>query len=365
MTQLPRRRATTIVLLLLISGSGGAFYSHSTASEQPGRSARRTAAGLRGEQPRPVPHPTADAAAQPVQPAPVEPSAVEPSVVERAVVADDAVERAEPSVSQAAARDQFNRTVFGPKPKAAPRRATPPDAFVPAASNPIRRDAEPLPTVLPVAEPKQLAPLKVALQPKPMPPQSPPAPPAPKIETLTQPEAAQEPRIIPAPQADELPSGPSNKKGLPPFQPLEFQSIRKATTSIVPEGTDMPHNFAAFAQPGPPQELALPGEPPRTSAPFYSTPRVADFTHRPLYFEEKALERNGRTIGLAQPLVSFVHFFGTVPALPYKMGEKPPSTPMYTGDGVNLPSDHATVRQRVRGVMSAAGTAVGLNAILP
>lgn len=359
MTQIPRRRATTIVLLLLISGSGGAFYSHSTASEQPGRSARRTAAGLRGEQPRPVPHPTADAAAQPVQP-----SAVEPSVVERAVVAQDAVERAEPSVSQAAARDQFNRTVFGPKPKTTPRRAAPPDAFVPVASNPIRRDSEPLPAIVPVAEPQQLAPLKVALQPKPMPPQRPPAPPMPKIETLTQPVAPAEPRIIPAPQADELPSDLSKKKRAA-FEPLAFTSIGQATTSIAPEGNGLPEDYAALAQPGPAQELALPGEPPRTSAPFYSTPRVADFTHRPLYFEEKALERNGRTIGLAQPLVSFVHFFGTVPALPYKMGEKPPSTPMYTGDGVNLPSDHATVRQRVRGVMSAAGTAVGLNAILP
>lgn len=227
------------------------------------------------------------------------------------------------------------------------------------------RTPDPLPAILPAAEPQELAPLKVALQPVPMPPRGSQARSAPTIETLPQPVVPAAPSFISAPQADELPADRQKEDKHPPFKPLELKSIGNVSTSIVPEGNDMPRNYAALVEPGPPQELALPGEPPRTSAPFYSTPRVADFTHRPLYFEEKALERNGRNIGLAQPLVSFVHFFGTIPALPYKMGEKPPSTPMYTGNGVNLPSDHATVRERVRGVMSAAGTAVGLNAILP
>jgi len=329
MPQPPRRRATTIVLLLFLSGSGGAFYSHSTASEQPAGSARRTAAGLR-----------ASAAQKPTP---------QTQTVERAVVAEDAAEPAVPSVSQAASREQFNRTVFGPKSRPAPARVSPPDAFVPDAAKPAMPDADELPPILP-AEPQELPQHRLAQQPTRIPPPA-PMPPNPRRTT----------EAVPPPKVD----AEKDVAKLPKFEPPLLTPIGAVQTSIAPPGADMPPDFAAYAQPGPPQELAVPGELPRTSAPFYSTPRVADFTHRPLYFEEKALERNGRTIGLAQPVASFVHFFATVPALPYKMGEKPPSTPMYTGNGVNLPSDHVTVRDRVRGVMTAAGTAIGLSAILP
>ena len=41
--------------------------------------------------------------------------------------------------------------------------------------------------------------------------------------------------------------------------------------------------------------------------------------YRPLYFEEVPLERYGQTLGLVQPVVSGIHFFGSVAALPYKM----------------------------------------------
>jgi len=52
--------------------------------------------------------------------------------------------------------------------------------------------------------------------------------------------------------------------------------------------------------------------------------------HKPLYFEEMALERYGHTCcECFQPLVSAAHFFGTVPLLPYKMTLEPPCECVY------------------------------------
>jgi hypothetical protein len=47
-----------------------------------------------------------------------------------------------------------------------------------------------------------------------------------------------------------------------------------------------------------------------------------DFYHRPLLLEETNLERYGNKRHL-QPLASAAHFFGSIPALPYKIGEHP------------------------------------------
>jgi len=52
--------------------------------------------------------------------------------------------------------------------------------------------------------------------------------------------------------------------------------------------------------------------------------------HKPLYFEERGLERYGHTVcPLAQPLISGAHFFATVPILPYKMTIEPPKQCIY------------------------------------
>lgn len=186
--------------------------------------------------------------------------------------------------------------------------------------------------------------------------------------TPNPPAAAQNqapPIIAPAPTASELIPVPAETVEPKPFAPLSLSSIGRATTSITPPAGERPRNLAALAQPADPQPLAHLGEPARVTAPYYSTPRVPDFTHRPLYFEERALERNGRTIGVLQPGLSAAHFFGTIPVLPYKMGAQPPSRPMYTGNGIDPPSDHLSVRDRVRGVMAEAGVVLGLNYILP
>lgn len=56
----------------------------------------------------------------------------------------------------------------------------------------------------------------------------------------------------------------------------------------------------------------------------------SSFYHRPLYFEETNLERNGFNIGLAQPALSAAHFFATIPALPYLATVYRPNEPIYT-----------------------------------
>jgi len=53
--------------------------------------------------------------------------------------------------------------------------------------------------------------------------------------------------------------------------------------------------------------------------------------HRPLYFEEINAERYGYTVSYAlQPVISAAHFFGSIPALPYKMAVEPPRDCIYT-----------------------------------
>ncbi|WP_146401609.1 hypothetical protein [Pseudobythopirellula maris] len=59
--------------------------------------------------------------------------------------------------------------------------------------------------------------------------------------------------------------------------------------------------------------------------------KASALCHKPLYFEQLQLERYGHSWGpYVQPIVSGVHFFGTLPVLPYKMGLTPPSECMYT-----------------------------------
>ena len=59
--------------------------------------------------------------------------------------------------------------------------------------------------------------------------------------------------------------------------------------------------------------------------------KASGLCHKPLYFEQVKLERYGHSWGpYVQPLVSGVHFFGTLPILPYKMGLKAPNECVYT-----------------------------------
>ena len=59
--------------------------------------------------------------------------------------------------------------------------------------------------------------------------------------------------------------------------------------------------------------------------------KAAALCHKPLYFEQVQLERYGHSWGpYVQPIMSGVHFFGTLPVLPYKMGIRTPTECVYT-----------------------------------
>ena len=64
---------------------------------------------------------------------------------------------------------------------------------------------------------------------------------------------------------------------------------------------------------------------PRRFATTTFTWKAAGYCHKPLYFEDWALERYGHSHGgLVDPFVSAAHFFVTLPVLPYKMGVELP-----------------------------------------
>jgi len=59
--------------------------------------------------------------------------------------------------------------------------------------------------------------------------------------------------------------------------------------------------------------------------------KASGLCHKPLYFEQVQLERYGHSWGPHfQPIMSGLHFFGTIPILPYKMGIRTPTECVYT-----------------------------------
>ena len=108
------------------------------------------------------------------------------------------------------------------------------------------------------------------------------------------------------------------------------------------------HDDATLAQPGP-----------RTDDNDYLWSRASYtwvspvFHHNPLYFEQPNLERYG--IGRArvvQPLLSSVHFFGSIPLIPYKTLTHHPRERVYTL-GQGRPGDCAPLQ---RGVVLGTST---------
>jgi len=69
----------------------------------------------------------------------------------------------------------------------------------------------------------------------------------------------------------------------------------------------------------------------RNFAPTLFTWKASGTCHKPLYFEDVALERYGHSWNpVVEPFVSAGHFFVSVPLLPYNMGLRPPNECVYT-----------------------------------
>ena len=179
-----------------------------------------------------------------------------------------------------------------------------------------------------------------------------PAPSAasPQVELVTPPNGVSVP-------AAERPAGPRSAE-------VAQTPIARLSIDIAPPGGEMPHDYAA-ERTGDAVRPLNSAQGVVVGAPFYSTPRAAGFVHRPLYFEERAAERHGRSWGALQPIASGIHFFGTLPVLPYKQGAQPQRRVVQTGDGVRPPSDRLTPRQHLRGIVTEATTVTGLIFTIP
>jgi len=179
-----------------------------------------------------------------------------------------------------------------------------------------------------------------------------------------------------APDAPLNPPGPSPslvgpQSTMPPdpfaapmIGPIKLTPITQLTTNIDPSGGELPRDRAAETFHGEPQALNGP-DGLRVGAPFYSTPRAAGFVHRPLYFEERAVERHGRSLGPLQPAVSGAQFFATLPVLPYKLGARPQYGTISTGNGVRPRSDRLTLREHLRGAFVEAAAVTGAAFAIP
>lgn len=117
---------------------------------------------------------------------------------------------------------------------------------------------------------------------------------------------------------EELAKGPGAPKGPCP-SPRDLKRIHEITDDITAEEGEFP------------QECPLGDEPyqPRCWAMTTYTWKASGVCHKPLYFEQVAVERYGHTWPLLQPIMSGAHFFLTVPILPYKMGIEPPGECIY------------------------------------
>ncbi len=90
---------------------------------------------------------------------------------------------------------------------------------------------------------------------------------------------------------------------------------------------------------------------------------------QPIYIEDVNLERYGYSHGYLQPFVSAVHFFGTIPLLPYKMGMHPESECIYAlgyyRPGTPAPYQTSRLGWSWRGAICEAGAIGAFIAWLP
>jgi hypothetical protein len=98
--------------------------------------------------------------------------------------------------------------------------------------------------------------------------------------------------------------------------------------------------------------------------------KASGLCHKPLYFEQVALERYGHSTGpLTQPIVDGAHFFLTVPVLPYKMGIEAPWECKYAlgyyRPGSCAPYIIPPIPLSARGAALEAATAAALIYTLP
>ena len=108
----------------------------------------------------------------------------------------------------------------------------------------------------------------------------------------------------------------------------------------------------------------------RNWMPLTFTWKASALCHKPLYFEQKRVERYGHSFGpIAQPIISGAHFFGHFITLPYQMGIHPPHECEYAlghyRPGSCAPYLFPPLPLSIRGGILQAGATVGLIYAIP
>ena len=112
---------------------------------------------------------------------------------------------------------------------------------------------------------------------------------------------------------------PKTQPTEPCLSPQDLKRIRSITNNIAAKSGDFPQE-CGFGDPAYHR---------RCWAPKTFVWAASALAHKPLFFEDEALERYGHTCGKWQPLISPAKFFLTFPILPYKMGLTPPNENIY------------------------------------
>lgn len=148
-----------------------------------------------------------------------------------------------------------------------------------------------------------------------------------------QPTLQNEMKKSPQELLEGIPPAPEDKRPMeeqlvqaPPLKPDECPPFgrRRSISEITNNISAKPGKF--------PTECPLgDGEfAPRQWDPIVFTWKASGLCHKPLYFEQVAVERYGHNLGpILQHVAAGTHFFLTIPILPYKMGLNPPDECIY------------------------------------
>lgn len=167
------------------------------------------------------------------------------------------------------------------------------------------------------------------------------------------------PRSQEEPTLEELARGPDIRE-VPCPLPSDLKPITEITDDISAEGIEFPPECTLGDMPYAPRQWAM----------MTYTWKAPGLCHKPLYFEDVALERYGHSYGpFVQPLISGAHFFATLPILPYKMGLEPPGECVYAlgyyRPGSCAPRMILPLGLSLRGALLEAGAWTGMVFLIP
>ncbi len=130
------------------------------------------------------------------------------------------------------------------------------------------------------------------------------------------------------PPAEDIQGRPMPDNGGPaPFDD-DIKPLSATRTNIKPPSGEMPTDYARtqFGSDAVVIGGSLADRRPVDMVYFWDATALC---YQPIYFDDVNLERYGYSHGVLEPFAGAIHFFGTIPILPYKMGMHPPRECVY------------------------------------